>query len=181
VVERPARVLVYGVTGSGKSTIAAAVADRLGLPLHLVDDLTWEPGWVQVPADVQRARIAEICAQPRWVLDSAYSSWKDLPLDAADLIVGLDYPRWLSMGRLLRRTVSRIARRTPICNGNYETVRNSILARDSIVVWHFKSFARKRRRMRAWHAADPSRVLLLRTPRATDAWLRTLNAYDSRS
>ena len=41
------RIVVYGVTGSGKSTLAARIGARLGLPYHSVDDLTWEPGWVE--------------------------------------------------------------------------------------------------------------------------------------
>jgi adenylate kinase family enzyme len=49
------RIVVYGVTGSGKSTLAARIGQRLGVPYHSVDDLTWEPGWVQVPDEVQRA------------------------------------------------------------------------------------------------------------------------------
>ena len=45
------RVLIYGVTGSGKTTLAQQVAVRTGLPFHSVDDLTWQPGWVEVPAE----------------------------------------------------------------------------------------------------------------------------------
>ena len=167
------RILVYGVTGSGKSTLAARIARRTGLPYHPVDDLTWEPGWVAVPDDVQRDRIARICAGDEWVLDSAYGSWRDLPLARADLIVGLDFPRWLSYGRLLRRTVTRLVSRETICNGNRETLR-ALLAKDSILVWHFSSFRRKRRRMREWRAEDGERVLLFRSPSEVDRWLRGL-------
>src|SRR3954467_15292394 len=48
------RILVYGVTGSGKSTAATRIAAVTGLPLHLADELTWLPGWVPVDDDVQR-------------------------------------------------------------------------------------------------------------------------------
>jgi adenylate kinase family enzyme len=170
----PSRVLVYGVTGSGKSTLAAAVAARLGLPLHLIDDLMWRPGWVPVAAADQRALVEAIVAEPRWVLDAAYGDWRDLPLAAADLIVGLDYPRWLSLARLVRRTAVRIVRRTTVCGDNVETLRRSVFAHDSIVRFHFQSFGRKRRRMREWHAAEPARVVLLRSPRETARWLRDL-------
>ena len=40
----PDRVLVYGVTGSGKTTAALAIGARTGLPVTLVDELTWLPG-----------------------------------------------------------------------------------------------------------------------------------------
>lgn len=166
------RILVYGVTGSGKSTLAARIARQRGLPYHSVDDLTWEPGWVAVPDDVQRARIAAVCATDSWVLDSAYGIWKDIPLARADLVVGLDFPRRLSLSRLVRRTARRIVLRTEICNGNRERLRNLLWPADSIVVWHFRSFARKQRRMRAWHA-DPAMppVVLLRSPAEVERWL----------
>ncbi len=165
------RILVYGVTGSGKSTLARQIAQRCGLPGYVVDDLTWQPGWVQLPPDVQRARFAAICAEDEWVLDSAYSSWRDVVLDRADLIVGLDYPRWLSLTRLIRRSVLRILDRRLVCNGNVETVRG-LFSADSIVRWHFRSFAGKRARLREWAAGGIDvPVVLLSSPRQTRAWL----------
>ena len=167
------RIVVYGVTGSGKSTLAARIGERLDLPYHSVDDLTWEPGWGAVPDDTQRQRISAICPGDAWVLDSAYGKWHEVPLARADLVVGLDLPRWRSLGRLLRRTASRMLRRTEICNGNRESLR-SMLSSDSIVAWHFRSFARKRATMRAWHA-DPGapEVVLLRSPADVERWLES--------
>jgi len=71
------RILVYGVTGSGKTTLAERISQATGIRWHSVDDLTWEPGWVEVPADEQRRRIEAICAGPEWILDTAYASgWR---------------------------------------------------------------------------------------------------------
>ena len=169
------RVLIYGVTGSGKSTLARKVAERTGLPFHSVDDLTWEPGWVEVPAEEQRRRIAAICAGEQWILDSGYSKWLDLVLARTDLIVALDYPRWRSLGRLVRRSLARALDRRKICNGNTESFR-MMLSSDSIIRWHFRSFARKRARMREW-AADPDgpAVIRLTSPAATGRWLAALH------
>jgi adenylate kinase family enzyme len=167
-------MLIYGVTGSGKTTLAQKVAERTGLPFHSVDDMTWEPGWVGVPPEEQRRRIAAICAGERWILDSGYSTWVDVVLARADLIVALDYPRWRSLARLARRTLARAIDRRTICNGNTETFRQ-MLSRDSILRWHFQSFARKRARMRAW-AGDPDSppVIRLTSPAATRRWLVAL-------
>ncbi|CAM02308.1 adenylate kinase family enzyme [Saccharopolyspora erythraea NRRL 2338] len=174
------RILVYGVTGSGKSTAAQRISRATGVPWHPVDDLTWEPGWVEVPPEEQRRRIARICAQDEWILDAAYGKWLEIPLARAELVVALDYPRWLSLSRLLRRTAGRVVDKRTVCNGNRETLR-TVLSRDSILLWHFRSFARKRRRMREW-AADPSGPAVHRfgRPRDLRAWIDALGATEAR-
>ena len=165
-VQRARRVLLFGVTGSGKSTAALAVGARLGLPVHLADEeFGWLPGWVQRPAAEMRALAAIAASEPSWVFDTTYNSFRDLVERRADVIIGLDYPRWLSLAWLLRRTLIRAIDRQPICNGNVETPRQTF-SRDSIIVWHFQSFSRKRATMRAWAArAEGPPVLVVRRPR----------------
>jgi adenylate kinase family enzyme len=173
----PSRVIFYGVTGSGKSSAARAYAMATGLPeFSADDDVGWLPGWQQPSTEQQRTVAQGIAAQDRWVLDSAYGVWRDLVVPRADLIVGLDYPRWLSLSRLIRRSVRRVVTRQPVCNGNIETLAR-LFARDSIIVWHFRSFKRKRRVMRELHA-DPTApsLMVFRRPSELEAWLEQVAA-----
>lgn len=168
------RILVYGVTGSGKSTAAGAIAVRTGLPLFLADGFCWEPGWTPVPEDRQRERFDAATTGEAWVLDTVYSTAIEFVVPRAELIVALDYPRWFSLQRLVRRSVRRAVTREPICNGNTESWR-LLLSRDSILRWHFRSFARKRGRIRQWAAAaDGPPVLRIRRPRDLDRFLAAL-------
>ena len=172
----PDRILLYGVTGSGKTTLAAQITARTGLPWYSVDDLTWRPGWEPVPVEEQRRRIAAICAGEQWILDTAYSAWLDLPLARVQLIVALDYPRWLSLSRLLRRTFMRALDHRQVCNGNYESFRQAFSS-DSILLWHLRSFTRKRERIRTWAADDSGPVIVrLTSARATRTWLAQVTA-----
>jgi adenylate kinase family enzyme len=171
LVSSARRILVYGVTGAGKTTLAARLSEVTGLTWHSVDDLTWQPGWVEVPAGEQRRRIRAICAGPEWILDTAYGAWLDEPLQRVELIVALDYPRWFSLQRLVRRTVARVVDGRLVCNGNRETLR-LLVSRDSILAWHFRSYRHKRERIRSW-SSDPAAppVHRLTSARQTDRWL----------
>jgi adenylate kinase family enzyme len=171
----PRRILIYGVTGSGKSTLAQKLSCVTGLPLYLVDEYCHLPGWIDVPAEQQRRRFEAICAQPEWILDSAYGSWLEVPVQRAELIIALDYPRWLSLGRLLRRSIHRAWTQQPVCNGNYESFARMFCS-NSILLWHFQSFDRKRRRMRRWHRERPQEVVRFTRPRQTDAFVASLEA-----
>lgn len=171
----PKRILVYGVTGSGKTTLARRIGEITGLPWHSVDDeIGWLPGWVERPRDEQRDIASRIASADEWVLDTAYGHWRDVVLPRTDLIVALDYPRAVSLARLLRRTARRVVTREVTCNGNTESFRQ-VLTSDSIVAWHFRSFARKRDTIAGW-LADPAAppLVRLRSPRMTEQWLASV-------
>ena len=169
------RILVYGVTGSGKTTLARRIGETTGLPWHSVDDeVGWLPGWIERPLEDQVHIVSQLVAADSWVMDTAYGRWLGLALARTDLVVALDYPRWVSLTRLVRRTARRVFSGETVCNGNVETWRK-VLSSDSILVWHFRSFSRKRSRMDTWEAdvsAPP--VVRLRSPVETERWLTAL-------
>jgi adenylate kinase family enzyme len=176
----PARVLFYGVTGSGKSSAAHAYAAASGLPeFSADDDIGWLPGWQQRSVEQQREIATDVAARDSWVLDSAYGVWRDIVVPRAELVVALDYPRWLSLARLTRRSVRRVITRQPVCNGNVETLAR-LFARESIFYWHFNSFARKKRVFAEWQAdPDMPPVLVFRRPKDLDNWLTQVAAATS--
>lgn len=173
-VQRARRVLTFGVCGSGKSMLAQQIADRIGVPYVSIDDICWDPGWVQASPEELDARVIPVLQRDAYAVDSVYRRHNALALERVDVIVGLDYPRLVSLARLLRRTVRRVIRREPCCNGNIETLGRA-LSRDSIIAWHFRSFASKRERIREWEAnpmVPP--VVRLKRPRDAEALLAAL-------
>ncbi|MEX1004328.1 MAG: adenylate kinase [Acidimicrobiia bacterium] len=174
-MESPRRILVYGVTGSGKSTLARQIGVTTGLPWHSMDDeVGWLPDWIERPLDEQVQMVLQLVSSDSWVMDTAYARWLDVVLARTNLIVALDYPRWVSLTRLTRRTTRRVLTGETVCNGNVETWRK-VLSSDSILVWHFRSFRRKRSQIAAWEADTCApHVLRLRSPAETERWLATL-------
>jgi adenylate kinase family enzyme len=170
------RVLIYGVTGSGKTTAADRVGEVLELPSHHVDDeIGWLPGWVERPADDQRRLATEMAAEERWVIDSANGTWRDVVAARTQYIVALDYARLVSLSRLARRGLHRVVRREPTCNGNYESW-GRLLGKESIIRWHFRSFSRKHATIAAMESAPAGpRVVRLRRQADLDALLACLS------
>ncbi len=63
------RIAVVGISGSGKSTFAKALAARTGLPLLSGDQLDWLPHWGVRPDAELSALHAEWIAGPRWIIE----------------------------------------------------------------------------------------------------------------
>lgn len=168
------RILVYGVTGSGKTTLARRLGEALDVPWFEADQLTWLPDWTEVSLESQQAAISKVCAQERWVLDTAYGKWREIPLARATLIVALDYPRWVSLGRLIRRTARRVRSGELCCNGNRETLRTA-LGHNGIIFWHFKSFRSKQRRIREMQTSDTP-VVVIRSSQELGAFVESIRA-----
>lgn len=107
------RVLVIGPCGSGKSTLARELAPRMGLPLIHMDQLGWQPGWVETEKAELNARIAGAVAGERWLIEGNYGSTLPARLERADAVIYLDFPIRLCLWRLIRRIVTHRGRSRP--------------------------------------------------------------------
>jgi len=173
------RISVAGISGSGKTTLAAALAERLGVPHVELDALNHGPNWAEATATELRARVeAALAAAPDgWVVDGNYESkLGDLVVSRADTLVWLDLPLPLSLARLARRTACRLVCRTELWNGNRESVRNAILARDNLFSWAIRSHRRKRRTLPSAEERHPHlRLVRLRSRRAVAQFLGSVS------
>jgi len=104
------RVMVLGPPGSGKSTLARRLGAKHGLPVFHLDQAFHLPGWVPAPDAVFRAEVERMAGLPRWVIDGNYSGSAGPRLAAADMVIYLDVPAWVSMARVVRRLVGHFGR-----------------------------------------------------------------------
>ncbi|MCL4672906.1 MAG: topology modulation protein [Sphingomonadaceae bacterium] len=97
------RVLIIGPCGSGKSTLARELAPKMGLPLIHMDQLGWQPGWVETEKPELIRRVEEAVAGERWLIEGNYGSTLTPRLARADTVLYLDFPITLCLWRLMRR------------------------------------------------------------------------------
>lgn len=100
------RVVVIGSSGAGKSTFARRLGDITGLPVTHIDQLFWQPGWVQAPKPVYLARLEAVVAQDRWIIEGVNVSTLDLRLPRTELMIWLERGRIACLWRIARRVMS---------------------------------------------------------------------------
>lgn len=163
------RVAVYGPSGSGKSTLARQLAAKLGLPVLELDAVFHaHPDWVDLTREEFREQVtAYLAAHPGgWVIEGNYSHVRDLILPKAETAIWLDLPFPTVYRRLAWRTISRSVTGGELWNGNRESMRQTFLTGDSMLVWGIKSWRPHRRSLiESLYTHPPAaRVYHLRTP-----------------
>ena len=90
------RVVIFGNTAGGKSTLARRLSRARRLPHVEIDRLYWQPDWSVTPNEVYEARHAEIMAQDDWIIDGGGTlATVRARADRATEIVLIDMPLWV--------------------------------------------------------------------------------------
>ncbi|WP_431072212.1 AAA family ATPase [Microbacterium phyllosphaerae] len=173
---RPERVLIAGVTGSGKTTLARRAAEMWDLRHVEIDGLFHGENWTPRPSFIDDVRA--FAAEDRWVTEWQYTSKGTDAILAprAQLVIWLDYPYRVVRTRLLRRTIGRSILRTRMWNDNVEKPIWRMFSGDpeeNIIAWQTKTLHKWAERMPDVTGDHPHLTIVrLRHPRETERWLR---------
>ncbi|BAN02678.1 hypothetical protein YM304_23640 [Ilumatobacter coccineus YM16-304] len=177
------RVVVVGAPGSGKSTVAAVLAERLGAAHIELDELFHRPDWAPTPTPEFRAKVAAAIDVPRWVVAGNYVVTADLTHARADTIVWLDLGRRHTIPRVAKRSIRRAVRREQLWNGNRERLRDVLHPKRSMIAeaWNVHRAHRAKFEQLSttplWAHADVHRF---RTPSEVTEWLASVQRAEDR-
>lgn len=102
------RIVVYGSTSAGKTTVTKELGRILDSDVIILDDVFWGPNWEMPTTESFQKKVKEIISgKEKWVVDGNYSKVRPLILPNATFAVFLDLPLYLILWRVFSRTISR--------------------------------------------------------------------------
>ena len=173
------RVVVIGVTSSGKSTLAETLARRFDMDFVELDALHWEPNWQGAPPEIFRVRVEKAIQAEKWSVAGNYHVVRDMIWPKAEAILWLDYPFRIVFWQLTRRTYKRWRTKEVLWGTNVEPFFShfKLWSQESLFHWLFRTYWRRKREI-PFLLSQPEhqhlKLIQFRHPRETERWLKSL-------
>lgn len=170
------RVSVIGCPGSGKTTFTKSLGKILARDVIHLDKVLWGANWRMLPYEQRQIIHGNLISAERWIIDGMWKSHLTERLDAATLIIFLDYKRSVSLHRAIRRRIKYSGRqRDDIADGCLEKLDNYFLH----YIWTFK------RKVRPFILQELSLrpnldVITLSTPKQAEFFLQNISLQVNR-
>lgn len=96
MIEDYKKIIILGNGGSGKSTLGENLSLKLNIPVHHLDQLTFNTGWIRVDEKEFIKKLKNILTEDKWIVEGwSYNTTIPMRLDAAELIIYLEFNVWL--------------------------------------------------------------------------------------
>ncbi len=169
-------ILVVGDSCSGKTTVARALAQRLGLRHIELDALNWEPNWTEASDAVFLDRVLTAIAEPGWAMDGNYNRvLRPHTWTAANTIVWLDFPLRITIPRTLARSWRRWRTGELLWGTNHERLWEHLLPWNRSLIWWTLTTHGRRREAYAGAMTDSqwegTQFVRLRSPAEVEPFL----------
>lgn len=163
------KIVVVGVSASGKSTFSRKLGEKTGLPVTFMDAIMWLPGWNYVGDEAVVKRLDEISVQPQWIIEGyIVTKARTFIFERADSIIYLDYSPLTSSWRYLKRWWKHRKNPRPELEGNPEKFSFKFLK----LVWTKGEAVSLEKFLMG--VPDQSKILKLTSPKETRSFLNSL-------
>lgn len=88
---KPKKILILGISGTGKTTLARKLSKLLDIPVYHLDKYIWKKNWIEASQQEAEEKIRDIINKPSWIIEGWISPLAELKLQTANTILYLNY------------------------------------------------------------------------------------------
>lgn len=99
------KICIIGGSGSGKTTLANNLGKVLDIPVYNIDAIYYLKNWQKRDKKERDNIILDKINTTKWIMDGTYSSTLDARINAADLVIFLDYSSFARFTGVLKRFI----------------------------------------------------------------------------
>jgi hypothetical protein len=171
------RISIVGATGSGKTVLAAELADKMNLPLYSLDSIRCNCLADGGERNDFAASVASLVVADQWIIDGHYRDVRDAIWRRSEAVVWLNYPLFVVGTRLLGRFLQKRRRRPGEKAAHAGPIREAPAPVEAGWSERLARYGRTlkergeyRRLLSAPHLANVS-IIELKSPQAARRWL----------
>ena len=119
------KIAIIGCSGSGKTYLAFKFHEDLDLPIYHLDQYAWKQNWEKVDFEQLKEIHHELCKKDSWIIEGIYFKLLHERVQAADVVIFLDIPRYQCLWNVIKRAVFNYGQIIP---GNPEGCHQQVLS-----------------------------------------------------
>ncbi|MEQ1723665.1 MAG: adenylate kinase [Pseudobdellovibrio sp.] len=168
---KESKVFVVGTSGSGKSTFARTLSQKIGVVDIELDQLFWKANWTESEPEEFRAKISKAISDNKgWVMHGNYNKVRDLTWGNTETLIWLDYSKTVVMYRVIKRSLKRIFTQEELWAGNKESIKKTFFSKQSIILWSWQTYAtRKTQYLKFMQDPDFKHIKVIRFTNPSEA------------
>lgn len=161
------KIVIVGVSASGKSTFARKIAEKIKLPVIHVNTIIWKPGWQPIGNEETAKKLKKIGSKEEWIIEGYITKEvRAFIFDRADTIIYLDYPPIVATLRYLKRWLKHRKNPRPELTGSPEKFDWEFMK----LVWNKQEAVSLNKFL--GQIKEPNKLMKLTSVRKTEAFLK---------
>ncbi len=117
------KIMIFGIPGSGKSTIANQLGKKLKIPVYHLDRYFFVANWVERDEKEFLQIQKELVEKETWIIDGNALSSLEMRYSKADLVFYFRFNRLLCLWRIFKRLFAKNPEISDRADGCSETLR----------------------------------------------------------